>query len=30
MKGEILKDRKFIINCVLKYNVSDEIFSPEE
>lgn len=30
MKGEILKDRKFIINCVLKYNVNDEIFSPEE
>ena len=30
IKGEILKERKFIINCVLKFNVNDEIFSPEE
>ena len=30
IKGEILKDSKFITNCVVKFNINDEIFSPEE
>lgn len=30
IKDEILKESKFITNCVLKFNMNDEIFTSEE